>query len=489
MYRRSMSFALVATASLFLASSTHAEDAGRPSLAIETDDGTVRAGDLVFDSWQAYFESHYFQENGSRCGTVINQNNPPAPHGGSASDCTYNFTNPSAAYDPAVGRLRIPVVVHVIRNSSGTQGNITEAMVASQIDVLNEDYLALPGTNGQNGTNAEIEFFLATEDPSGNPTNGITYSNNTTWFNDGGGYYNSLAWDTNRYLNFYTNTAGGFLGYVPDLPQGGIAGSSTDRVVCHYLSFGRNSPGSPYHLGRTATHEVGHYLGLYHTFDNGCGSNSCYTTNDRICDTPKQSSPNFGCSNDSSCGVSDDFRDYMDYTNDSCMTHFTSEQNKRMRCSMEHYRPNLHQDEPVVDGACCLSFGCLILSESVCDGNGGDFEGTGTACTPDPCPPPPDGACCLSFGCVVLSESVCDGNGGDFEGSGTSCAPDPCPPLCPTVTGDISGDGSILGDDVGGYIRAKMGSPPLPGENQACADYGTGTISGDTAQFVTDLLN
>lgn len=449
MHSRSICCALVAVGILVAPSKTSAENTAETKLAVEADDGTVHAGDLVFNSWPDYFNSDYFQETGGRCRTVINENAPPAPRGGSASDCTYNFTNPSSAYLPAVGRLRIPVVVHVIRNISGSSGNLSVATVESQIDILNEDYLALPGTNGQNGTDAEIEFFLATEDPGGSPTNGITYSNNTTWFNDGGGYYNSLAWDTNRYLNIYTNTAGGDLGYVPDLPQGGIAGSNADRVVCHYQSFGRNSPGFPYHQGRTATHEVGHYLGLYHTFDNGCGTTSgCFSTNDRICDTPRQSSPNFGCSNGSSCGTSDDFQNYMDYTNDLCMTHFTDEQIKRMRCSMEHYRPDLHQDPPVVDGACCVSFGCIILTES-----------------------------------------LCNLNGGAYEGSGTACAPDPCPPQCPTITGDINGDGSIRGNDVGGFVRAKMGSPPQSGENQACADYGTGTIAGDTAQFVNDLLN
>ena len=83
------------------------------------------------------------------------------------------------------------------------------------------------------------------------------------WYNDGGGYYFTLAWDTNRYLNIYTNTAGGALGYVPNLPQSGIAGDPADRVVINWLSFGRGSAGGqPYNWCRTCTHEVGHYLGL-----------------------------------------------------------------------------------------------------------------------------------------------------------------------------------------------------------------------------------
>ena len=106
---------------------------------------------------------------------------------------------------------------------------VSLAQVQSQIDVLNEDFLALAGSNGADGTDIQIQFYLAEVDPNGNATNGVTYSNNTSWYNDSGSYWNSLAWDTNRYLNIYTNSAGGFLGYVPDLPQGGIAGSNSAR--------------------------------------------------------------------------------------------------------------------------------------------------------------------------------------------------------------------------------------------------------------------
>ena len=79
--------------------------------------------------------------------------------------------------------------------------------------------MALQGSNGQSGTNSKIQFVLASEDPQGNPTNGITYTSNSNWFNDSGNYWDSLAWDPSRYVNIYTNTADGYLGYVPWLPQ------------------------------------------------------------------------------------------------------------------------------------------------------------------------------------------------------------------------------------------------------------------------------
>jgi hypothetical protein len=116
-------------------------------------------------------------------------------------------------------------------------------------------------------------------------------------------------------------------------------------VVCYYRAFGRNSGFYPYHQGRTATHEVGHYLGLFHTFQNGCAAATppgCYTTGDRICDTNSEQSYHFGCpSGATSCGSPDPYRNYMDYTDDLCMTNFTPEQARRNRCTLEFWRPNL----------------------------------------------------------------------------------------------------------------------------------------------------
>ncbi|MCB9844529.1 MAG: zinc metalloprotease [Phycisphaeraceae bacterium] len=307
------------------------------------DDGTILADGVAYESWAQYTGSEYFRELNLRCGSdplAWAGHSDPA---GSPADCTYNFTNPAAEYDPSQFKWRIPVVVHIIQHTNG-QGQISDALVQSQIDILNEDFLALPGTNGEPGTDVQIEFYLATEDPSGNPTNGITRSTNSTWFNDGGSYWNSLAWDTNRYCNIYTNSASGALGYVPDLPQGGIAGSNSDRIVILWSSFGRNAPiGPPYNKGRTTTHEMGHYLGLWHTFDNGCGSVSgCATSGDRICDTNRESGPVFGCpGSSSSCSSSDPYHNYMDYSDDLCMWEFTHDQARRIRCSLIHYRPNL----------------------------------------------------------------------------------------------------------------------------------------------------
>jgi len=294
----------------------------------------------TFDTWGDWIRSDAFR----RCGTPATQAAPEEAFG-APGDCSLASTTISSEYDPT-SPIIITVVFHVITNAAGTSGNVTDADILEQIEILNEDFQALAGTNGENGTDARIEFRLATVDPLGNPTTGITRSANNTWFNDGGSYWNTLAWDPDRYLNIYTNTAGGALGYVPDLPQGGLVGLLSDRVVALWSSVGRDAPiGPPYDQGRTVTHEVGHYLGLYHTFDFGCGTASvpgCYTSGDRICDTNSEANPVFGCpASSSSCGSPNPYHNYMDYSDDLCMEEFTPEQVNRMRCTLANWRVDL----------------------------------------------------------------------------------------------------------------------------------------------------
>lgn len=298
----------------------------------------------AFATWEEYAYSDVFKERGLRCVTRVDdleQFRIP-------SDCA-SSTTIRPEYAHTSGTLyRIPVVVHVLRSSTGA-GNVSDALIQSQIDVLNEDFKALAGSLGENGTDCQIEFHLATTDPSGNPTTGITRTNNTTWYNDSGDYWTSLHWDTTRYLNIYTNQASGALGYVPALPHNGIVGQTSDRVVCLWSAMGRNAPfGPPYNLGRTVTHEVGHYLGLYHTFQDGCAGGSCYSGGDRICDTNSESSPFFGCGSRSTCGSPDPIDNYMDYSDDICMERFTVEQANRMRCTLENWRVDLAETGPPV---------------------------------------------------------------------------------------------------------------------------------------------
>lgn len=313
--------------------------------------GIVNIDGLNFSDWSDYFRSDYFQTMGRRCGTRDSLQLVPTlqlvPR--SPSDCPASLTNPLEVYAPAATlTYEIPVVVHIIEHTNGT-GAISNALVHSQLDILNEDFQALVGTPGAPGTNINVYFKLATEDPDGNPTTGITRSVNDSWYNDGGNYWDSLHWDTNRYLNIYTNSAAGALGYVPFLPadsNGVLVGSSSDRVVILWSTFGRDSSFPPFDQGRTATHEVGHYLGLEHPFTGACSTATppdCYSTGDLICDVPSQDAPLGGCPVGTlTCGGQvAPIHNYMNYTDDTCMDRFSYEQALRMRCSLEHYRSAL----------------------------------------------------------------------------------------------------------------------------------------------------
>ena len=247
--------------------------------------------------------------------------------------------------------ITIPVVVHVIYKNSSQ--NISDAQIFSQIDILNEDFRmnnsdasSVPSAFAGAAADCEIEFCLAVRDPNGNVTTGITRTYTTT--SSFSGYtsmkYSSTggqdAWNTSDYLNIWVcNLASGLLGFAT-FPGGN---SSTDGVVCDYAYFGNTGTAtSPYDLGRTATHEVGHWLNLYHIWgDSYCG-------NDYVSDTPKHEESNYGCPSyphASSCSGTDStgemFMNYMDYTNDACMFMFSTGQKNRMRATLNGSRSSL----------------------------------------------------------------------------------------------------------------------------------------------------
>ncbi len=261
--------------------------------------------------------------------------------------------------------ITIPVVFHVIYANS-TQ-NISDAKILEQLDVLNKDFGRLnadasstPSAFQGVAVNTQIQFCLAQRDPSGNATSGIIRkSTSTSSFSDNdnvkftssGG---DNAWDATKYLNIWVcNLGGGLLGYA----QFPGSSASTDGVVALYSSVGGvSAPGTatPYHLGRTMTHEVGHWLNLRHIWgDANCGS-------DLVSDTPTQQTSNFGCPSypHTTCsnGANGDmFMNYMDYTDDACMNMFTAGQASRMTASINTSRSGL-----------LSSLGCTPPSTSSC---------------------------------------------------------------------------------------------------------------------------
>ena len=293
---------------------------------------------------------------------------------------------------------QVPVVFHVVYNTDAQ--NLSDEVVESQLNALNENFRRL----NENATNTreiflpyagdpEIEFYLATEDPDGNPTTGITH----TYTSRSGFPYIDFAdlftgnitldevkssstggidaWDTNRYMNVWIcNVEESFLGQVlgfayppidvqdaldeldyetvPDWSsfEGVLADESLQGIVLHYPVVGPNNPQadddgiSGNELGKTLVHEAGHFLGLRHIWGDAVFEGGC-SVDDGIADTPNQeAASNFVC-NFSQDTCTDNFPDmvenYMDYSNDACMNMFTLTQIDVMRAVLEIARPGL----------------------------------------------------------------------------------------------------------------------------------------------------
>ncbi|MCC6702965.1 MAG: T9SS type A sorting domain-containing protein [Fluviicola sp.] len=247
--------------------------------------------------------------------------------------------------------LTIPVVVHVLYKNAAQ--NVSLAQIQSQIDVLNTDYRALnqidlPAYFDSLKADIDVEFCLASVDPDGNPTDGITRTSTTggtlfgyfSPFNDDM-KYDSLGgkncWPTDKYLNLWVGELfPGLLGYAqfPGDPK-----VNADGVVITTTAFGTTGNVDPISAGgRTATHEIGHWMGLYHIW----GDEDACTGSDTIADTPNMAAAsNQGCDSlANTCSNEDAFWgsfdptdmvfNYMDYSSDTCMGMFTKGQKMRM---------------------------------------------------------------------------------------------------------------------------------------------------------------
>jgi len=289
-----------------------------------------------------------------RCGTVqlIQQYRMQHPdwHEAYAADSLLLAQAP-AANSSQRQVITIPVVVHVIYKAPDE--NISDAQVQSQMDALNRDYRAqnsdtanVPQIFKALRADCRIEFCLARQDPAGQPTNGIdrflTALDSFTIGTDmKTAPYGVPGWDNTRYLNIWVcHLSHGLLGFSSCPPN--FIPATQDGCVIRYTAFGTNGTATyPFNMGRTATHEVGHWLGLLHTWgdDGGACSGS-----DLIDDTPNQADANFGCPTypHPTCSNSSDmFMDYMDYVDDRCMLLFTYGQNGRMDYVLYQLRPGI----------------------------------------------------------------------------------------------------------------------------------------------------
>lgn len=242
--------------------------------------------------------------------------------------------------------VTIPVVFHVLYNKA--EENIGFAQLQSQIDVLNEDYRRQNG-NATNtwaqATDAQIEFCLANIDLNGNYFEGVTrkFTNKSAFNPHTFDVFSSTTggkeiWP--EYLNIYICNLDVFTeGVLGTAPFPGYY-AAYDGVVLDYRVAGRQSNNllTNYDLGRTATHEVGHWLDLEHPW--GPGDGSC-NTDDNISDTPNSTKPYNACETGTSCGTVDMVENFMDYHFDGCMNLFTQGQANRMIASINVYRPYL----------------------------------------------------------------------------------------------------------------------------------------------------
>ena len=264
--------------------------------------------------------------------------------------------------------ITIPVVVHVVWKTN--THNISYTQIQSQIDVLNKDYrrtnidvINTPSVWQGIAADCEIEFCLASTDPNGQPTTGIERTQTTHGkFGMDSDIHTSAAggaddWPNDDYLNIWVcDIQSGLLGYAT--PPSNWVGDG-DGLVIGYQYFGNTGTvQSPYNKGRTATHEIGHWLNLEHLWGawGSCG-------NDQVSDTPKQEQENYSCPgfplHIDACSTTnpngDMFMNYMDYTNDACMNLFTNGQKTRMLAAINNYRQNM-------------------LSHNLCDGSVGVSE-------------------------------------------------------------------------------------------------------------------
>ena len=249
--------------------------------------------------------------------------------------------------------ITIPVVFHILHNiedGSITGSNISDEQIAAQLEVLNDDFRRLNkdsvNTRAQFkglAADLEIEFCLAQVTPEGIPFNGIhriytdktefTVELNDAKFEEEGG---TAAWPKDDYLNIWvvdnliTSEGKETIGYAQFPEEAGLLPitAETDGVVIVDHAFGKKGTATgPYHLGRTATHEIGHWLNLYHLW----GEEENCEADDLVEDTPVQEKANTGCKKTVSCETEDMTENYMDYSYDVCKNIFTQGQKERVQ--------------------------------------------------------------------------------------------------------------------------------------------------------------
>lgn len=275
-------------------------------------DGPFVVGERIYEDQRSFIE------RGLRCGTR------DLTEAELAEIARYEASLPPIDTEKLYAARTFNVYFHVIKNAAG-QGAVTATQIQNQLSVLNAAYSA-----------TGISFNLVSTDTT----------INDSWYTAGPGttaqtqMKNALRIGGKGDLNLYTNgLGGGLLGYAT-YPSSYAGNPKDDGVVLLYSTL-PGGTSAPYNLGDAATHEVGHWVGLYHTFQGGCSTQSS-SGGDLVSDTPAEKSPAYGCptGRDSCTSISgnDPITNFMDYTDDACMNTFTSGQATRMNAQCTTYR-------------------------------------------------------------------------------------------------------------------------------------------------------